>query len=102
MLWGHWQPLKPELEDWFEKWIQEFSVSGNNSLEVVRSKTSIDQGRLFKKDSHNQACMLKTRYNRLYNSPVDPTFDVDPAGSKPPATLLPLQPENQEETCMEI
>ena len=36
-------------------------VSGNNSLEVLGSKTSTDQGMLFKKDSHNQTCMLKTR-----------------------------------------
>ena len=28
---GHWQPLKPELEDWFEKQIEEFALKENRS-----------------------------------------------------------------------
>ena len=32
---GHWQPLKLELEDWFEKQIQEFALKENWSKKLT-------------------------------------------------------------------
>ena len=63
-------------------------VSGNKSLKVLGWATFIDRGIPFKKDSLNLSFMRKPRYNELQNLPKSPTFDVDPTGCKPPATLF--------------
>ena len=61
-------------------------VSGNNSLKVFGSETFTDQGHTIQEGLTYLSFMLKTRFKQLRNLPESPTFDVDPAGFKPPTT----------------